>query len=310
MQDTSMTKEPLSPQVLAGLATVAADGMDVFLLEHGAVRASILNASRLVNEMRFNHNLGILETLALAYAYMGALLCTNQLKGTDRLTMTMDCTGPLAGFSVESNASGQVRGYLKVDHIPLDKPLESFDLAPFIQGGSLTVTRTLSDTNKPFSGTIELTHGSIAQDLTRYFQLSEQIQTAIALSVWFDADGLARGAGGLFLQAMPGADEQILEDLDDWISEIPSIGKLLAEGQTPTGLIQQHFRAFHPELVGSRPAEFHCPCERRRYLAYLRALPASEWAALRQHDPDKVVIHCHNCGTEYLYGHDELTDKL
>jgi molecular chaperone Hsp33 len=301
-----MIKAPLPETVNAGLAGTASDGMDILLLEHGSVRASILNATRLVNEMRANHALGILESLALGYAYMGALLCTNQLKGTDRLMLSMDCTGPLAGFAVESNAEGQVKGYLKVDHIPLEQPVESFDLSPFIGGGTLTVTKTLSNTNRPFSGTIELAHGSIARDLTRYFQLSEQINTAIALSVWFDTAGVIRGAGGLFLQALPGADEQILEDLDDWITEIPSIGKLLAEGQTPTGIMHSQFHAFRPEMIGSRAAEFHCPCDSQRFLAYLRSLPDSERVALQSHDPDKVVVHCHNCGTEYIYRHESL----
>ena len=301
-----MIKEPLSDKVLQGLASVSADGMDILMLEHGSVRATILNATRLVNETRANHSLGILETLALGYAYMGALLCTNQMKGTDRMSLSMECSGPMAGFAVESNAEGQVKGYLKVDHIPLDAPLESFDLSPFIQTGTLTVTKTLSNTNKPFSGTVELTHGSIARDLTRYFQLSEQIQTAIALSVWFDPEGIVRGAGGLFLQALPGADSQILEDLDDWITEIPSIGKLLADGQTPTGIMHSQFHAFRPEMVGSRAAEFHCPCDAQRFGAYLRSLPDSERIALAAHDPDKVVVKCHNCGTEYIYRHDEL----
>jgi molecular chaperone Hsp33 len=301
-----MIKEPLSTDVLASLSGIACDGMDILLLEHGSVRATILNASRLVNEMRVNHRLGILESLALGYAYMGALLCTTQMKGTDRMTLAMDCDGPLAGFAVEGNAEGQVKGYLKVDQIPLDHPLENFDLAPFIGGGRLTVTKTLSNTTQPFTGTIELAHGSIARDLTRYFQLSEQIQTAIALSIWFDPAGAIRGAGGLFLQALPGAEEQILEDLDDWITEIPSIGKLLANGHTPTGIMREHFRAFHPELVGSRAAEFFCHCDSRRFLAYLRSLPETERAALRAHDPEKVVIHCHNCGTEYFFPHEEL----
>lgn len=301
-----MIKEPLSEAVLDGLSGIAADGMDILLLEHGSVRATILSATRLVNEMRANHRLGILESLALGYAYMGGLLCTSQMKGTDRMTLAMDCDGPMAGFAVESNAEGQVRGYLKVDTIPLEQPLESFDLAPFIGGGSLTVTKILSNTTQPFIGTIELEHGSIARDLTRYFQLSEQVATAIALSVWFDPNGVIRGSGGLFLQALPGADEQILEDLDDWITEIPSIGKLLAGGKTPTGIMHEHFRAFHPETVGSRAAEFFCPCESRRFLSYLRSLPETERAALRAHDPEKVVIHCHNCGTEYFFPHEEL----
>jgi molecular chaperone Hsp33 len=43
-----------------------------FILADGVVRGVIMNASRMVNEMRANHELGILETLALGRAYLGA----------------------------------------------------------------------------------------------------------------------------------------------------------------------------------------------------------------------------------------------
>jgi molecular chaperone Hsp33 len=83
-----------------------------FLLDYGAVRGALLHAGRLVGEMRANHELGPLETLVLGHAYIGAALMSVNLKGDDRLKLQVHCSGPARGLSVESNAFGEVRGYL------------------------------------------------------------------------------------------------------------------------------------------------------------------------------------------------------
>ena len=301
-----MEKISLDTAISAHLDTIPRDGMDIFLLEDAQVRGCVLNATRLVNEMRANHQLGILESLALGHAAIGALLCSNQLKGEDRFVLSMECEGPLQGFAVECSAEGQVRGYLKVDQIPLSAPLESFDLSPFIGHGHLAVTKILQNAKEPFTGTVELKHGSIARDLAHYFHSSEQIQTALALSVFFDPQGMIRGAGGIFLQAMPNADSQILDDLEDWLHEIPSIGKTLSEACTPSQLMHQQFRAFRPEMIGSRDAEFFCPCSRERFLRYLLSMNEADRQTLRLHNPDVVTVTCHNCATSYEYPHAEI----
>jgi molecular chaperone Hsp33 len=50
----------------------AKDRIYNFLLADGAIRGSILNGTRMVNEMGANHELGILETLVLGRVYLGA----------------------------------------------------------------------------------------------------------------------------------------------------------------------------------------------------------------------------------------------
>ena len=67
----------------------------------------------MVNEMRANHELGILETLVLGHAYIAAGLMSASLKGNDRLSLQVDCSGPIKGLVAETNAFGEVRGYLK-----------------------------------------------------------------------------------------------------------------------------------------------------------------------------------------------------
>jgi molecular chaperone Hsp33 len=127
------------------------------------------------------------------------------LKGDDRVAMQINCSGPVKGLSVEANAFGEVRGYLKRVPIPVEAPVQDFDLSGFFGAGILSVTRYLQSAKQPFTGQVELRHGNIAQDLAYYFLTSEQVPTAFNLSIRFDREGEVIGAGGLCLQAMTGA---------------------------------------------------------------------------------------------------------
>ncbi|MBI5063770.1 MAG: Hsp33 family molecular chaperone HslO, partial [Desulfatitalea sp.] len=193
-----------------------------FILARDSIRGVALHATRMVNEMRWNHELGILETLALGHAYMAAALMSAQLKGNDRIRIGVDCSGPIKGLSVEANAFGEVRGYLDRVPIPIAKPLESFDLAPFFGAGFISVTKYLQDAKHPFTGKVMMEYGSLAKDLALYHLKSEQIPTAISLGILFDKEGEVQGAGGLLLQALPGADDDVLSQLEELVRGLPS----------------------------------------------------------------------------------------
>lgn len=191
--------DDLKARLLAGTN----DRMYNFILAGGKIRGAVQHCTRVINEMRANHELGILETLVLGHAYIGCCLLSANLKGNDLISMSIDCSGPIKGLSVEANAYGEVRGYLKKNPIPVESPLKDFNLSPFFGAGFLTITKYLEDAKKPFSSKVELKYGNIAQDLAYYYFTSEQIPTVFDLSIKFDSNGNVIGAGGLFLQIMP-----------------------------------------------------------------------------------------------------------
>lgn len=302
-----MFQQSIEPQDLrTHLGSIARDGLDVFTLEGDSVRGAVLNASTLVNAMRANHGLGILETLALGYGYMATILCSMQIKGQDKIRYNLDCEGPMKGMSVEADARGTVRGYLKVDHFPVTGPVESFDLAPWIGQGTITLTRMLEGAKTPVSGSTQIRHHNIADDLTMHFKESEQSHTAFYLSVHFDRQGQVRGAGGIFLQALPNADELILEDLDLWLPQLPSLGKSLSMGGTGTTYLHEHFGAFGPRLIGIRKAEFHCDCTEDSFRSYFASMEREKRLELYNAGPEPMVVQCHNCASTYHFSRAEL----
>jgi molecular chaperone Hsp33 len=277
-----------------------------FLLDYGAVRGALLHAGRLVGEMRSNHELGPLETLVLGHAYIGAALLSVNLKGADRLKLQVQCSGPARGLAVEANAFGEVRGYLAEVPIPARSPVDPADLSPLFGEGVLTVTRCLSSARHPFSGQVALEGRSLAESLTHYFLASEQAGSVFQLSVRLDARGQVLGAGGLFLQVLPGAERDSVDRLEVLAHELPSVGTAFAEGLPAEELVADWFGPMNPLLLGSKRVAFMCHCSAQRFGRFLGALPREELADMLEKGPFPVVTTCSNCNSRYSFSRGEI----
>ena len=302
-----MIKKPIKEESLKErLLASARDHIYNFLLADGDVRGAILHGTRMVNEMRANHELGILETLVLGRAYLGAGLMTANLKGSDSISLNIECTGPIKGLTVEANAFGEVRGFLKNVPIPIDKPMTDFNLSPFFGAGFLSITRHIQDAKQPFTSKITMEYGNLAGDLANYFVKSEQIPTAFNLSIKYDREGEVTGAGGLFLQAMPGAEDTLAAELEERVVQLPSLGEVFADGQEPEDLIQTTFKKYAPRFLANRRVEFMCHCSTDRLRRVLMLLPVAELEDIRDNGPFPLEMRCHNCNTLYHFDREEI----
>ena len=299
-------KKPYGRTLKDQLKAGAKDRLHNFLLAGGAIRGVIMHGTRMVNEMRANHELGILETLVLGRAYLGAGLMSADLKSIDRISLKIDCSGPIRGLVVEANAFGEVKGYLKQLPIAIDKPMENYDLAPFFGTGFLEVTKHLEDAKQPFTGKIALEYGNIALDLANYYLKSEQIPTAFNLSIKFDRQGIVTGAGGLFLQAMPDAADDLVVDLEQRVNQLPSLGEKFSENQDPESLVQAVFKKHSPQFLANRRIEFMCHCSKKRLQKYLSMLPPDDIRDIRQNGPFPLELRCHLCNTAYEFSKAEI----
>jgi molecular chaperone Hsp33 len=299
-------KKPYGDTLKEQLKAGARDRLHTFLLADGAVRGVIMNGTRMVNEMRANHDLGILETLVLGRAYLGSGLMSASLKSNDRIAIKFDCSGPIKGLVVEANAFGEVRGYLKNVPIPMDKPMEDFDLSPFFGAGFLSVSKYLEDAKHPFTGKVMLKYGNIAKDLANYYLTSEQIPTAFNLSIKFDRQGQVTGAGAVFLQAMPGAGEDLAASLEERVVNLPSLGKAFTADIDPEILINEVFRKYAPRFLADHRIEFMCHCNQNRVRSLLMLLPIEDLKDIRDNGPFPLEMRCHYCNTAYHFAKEDI----
>jgi molecular chaperone Hsp33 len=302
MEKKKIYGSTLKEQLIASIR----DRLYNFVIADGAIRGVLVHGTRMVNEMRWNHGLGVLETLVLGHAYLAAALMSANLKGNDRLAIDVECSGPIKGLHVESNAFGEVRGYLSRVPIPVYQPLQSFDLAPFFGAGFLSVTRYLEDAKSPFVGKVMMAYGTLAKDLAVYYLKSEQVPTSFSLSVAFDGDGEVQGAGGMFLQALPGAEDSVLSDLESLVRALPSLGHVVQEDGFPEKWLQQTFDALTPKILDRRGIEFMCHCNRGQIETMLGMLDHDELEDMARRGPFPIAIRCHHCNTTYPFSQDEI----
>ena len=323
-------QEITDTELLAHLDTIHKDGMTMFVMADGQFRGAFYNGTRMVNQMRAQHHLGILETMVLGQAELCAALLIPTMKGREHMTFRYDVNGPAAGFCVEADSTGYVRGHLFQNQIPIEKPLENWDLTPFLGEGTLTISRLGEGMKEPQTGMVEIKYKNIAKDLAWYFDQSEQIHTAFNTSIQLDRQGRVIGAGGMFVQAVPGAggkskvsaqteasgaeDKQeiagdLIRRVENAFRAMPSIGKWFADGGDMEDVIYGLFREFNPTAVLERDIVFDCPCNLKHYVQAVRNLPPAELADIIARDPEPVVVTCHNCGSVYEITKDMLTQK-
>ena len=289
------------------ITSLPPDGREVFLIADDTVRLSVVSATTMVNQMRANHRTGLLETYVLGQGYIAGALLSSAVKGNDRIQLGIECGGPVKGMYIEAWASGAVRGYLMNNPIPLEKPLESFDTSELYGPGFLTVTRILEGSRTPVSGQIMLQYGNLAADLEEYFQESEQTRTLFYTSIEFDRQGRVQGAGGIFLQALPGCSDETFGSLREKMKGIGGMGKSLAGGMTAAAYAASEFASYDPEHIGHTPIGFSCPCSKEHFSSYLRSLPDAEKSAMLE-GAFPLVLTCVNCGSEYSYTEEETKE--
>lgn len=306
MLDTDLHDELLEKR-LAGLCP---DGLTIFTLEGDSIRGILSSNTSMVARMRASHGLGLLETMVLGKAYVAASLLSATIKGDDRIVMKVEGNGPAEGFSVECNAAGDVRGRLFQAPFELISKPDSLDTAPLIGAGTLSLTRLMAGKSEPVSGSAALKSGRIAEDLAWYYHISEQTRTSLTIGLHFDAEGRIAGAGGLFLQALPGASDEALDRVERLVYGMAAFGETLATGATRMDLCLRSFPFFDYNHLDEKPTRFYCACSKARLGSYLLSMPQAEVADMAENGPFPVKVTCHNCGSIYEYSKSELENMV
>ena len=179
---------------------------------NGNVKAVAIKTTAAVEKARELHNTTNAATAALGRFMTGSLLIAESLKNdTDTQTTIIRADGPIKGMTCVCDSKGHARAY------PYEGNVETTYLRPgkinvgeaVGKNGSLTVIRDVG-LKEPYSGSVELISGEIAEDFTYYLASSEQTPSVVALGVQIK-DGHVINAGGMMIQMMPGYTE---EDLD------------------------------------------------------------------------------------------------
>ena len=277
----------------------------------GTIRAFACVSTEMVAEARRVHNLSPLASAALGRTMTAAAMMSIMLKGPkDTLTIQIKGGGPLGGIIVAADTFANVRGYVynpQVD-LPLN-PAGKFDVGAAVgKGGYMNVIKDMG-LKEPYIGYVNLVSGEIGEDLAYYYAYSEQVPSVVSLGVLVNPDESIANAGGYIIQLMPGAEENVVDFLENKVNSLPSVTRLLAEGNRAEDILEMVLGEKGLKFVDETGCRYKCNCSRERMERALLSLGRKEIKELieDQHDAE---LQCHFCNTKYHFTEGQLREYL
>ena len=273
------------------------------------VRFFLAYTRGLVEKARQIHDTSPIATAALgrsltAAAMMGAM-CKND---SDVLTMQISGDGPLGGITVTADAACRVKGLVKQKDVflPANKA-GHLNVGGAVGRGVLRLIRDVG-LKEPYVGQTELVSGEIAEDLTYYFAVSDQIPTSVGLGVLLNKENYVEHAGGFIIQLLPFAKEQTIRWLEEVLAGVHSVTEYFADGYSPEDLVYVLLGA-DASIEKTTVPEYYCNCSRSRVEKALISIGKAEMESMIR-DGEPVTMHCDFCNTDYIFEIDELKSLL
>lgn len=278
--------------------------------EDGNIRALAAVTTEIAEEARRRHDTSPTATAALGRTVTATALLGATLKDEQSITVRIIGDGPIGGIIADGDSSGRVRGYVKVPQadLPLN-PQGKLDVGGVVgREGYIYVTRDLGF-GQPYTGSAPLVSGEIAEDVTNYLYLSEQVPSATALGVLVGRAGAVQAAGGYLLQLLPQADEETKAELERNLGLLGAVSAALDAGLTPEDILGRVLKGVPYHILETRPLRFECTCSQERVVGLVASLGADEVRSML-HEDQGAELRCHFCSQVYHLSTQELEQVL
>lgn len=274
------------------------------------IRAFAANTKEMVEEARRIHNTSPVVTAALGRLLTGGAMMGAMQKGEeDLLTLQVSGDGPLKGMTVTADARGNVKGYAIEPQVMLPpSKAGKLDVGGAVGKGSLRVIKDMG-LKEPYVGQTVLQTGEIAEDLTYYFAVSEQVPSVVGLGVLMNRDNTVRQAGGFIVQLMPFAEEETISKLEENIKNLASVTTMLDAGKTPEEMLGVLLEGMDLEVTDTLPVGFSCNCSKDRVRKALISIGREELQSMID-DGKEIEVNCHFCNKNYNFTVDELKEMI
>lgn len=272
----------------------------------GFIKMSVITAKDMVERARSIHSTAPTATAALGRTLCAASMLGNAMKEENAsITIRIAGNGPINGVVAVSDCEGYVRGY--VGNPEVDLPLRSDGKlnvgAAVGHSGMLTVSRDIGLV-EPYIGSVELVSGEIAEDITAYLLESDQVPSACGLGVLVDTDTSVKAAGGFIVQLMPGADESLIDTLEENIFLMDQLTTILDEDGT-NEIFAQVLKGIEYHIVSEEEVGYRCNCTREKVEKALICLDEADLNEITA-DGSDVEVSCQFCDKIYSFSPEEL----
>ena len=255
------------------------DKIQKFLAYNGKINITCVETTNLVEEARKLHDLSPVATATLGRVLtMGALMASGFKSQEDSVTLQIRANGPIGGVTVTAEADGRVRGYVANPQVEV----------PLREDGKLNVGEAVGNDGflyvikdiglrEPYIGMSKLVSGEIAEDFANYYYTSEQKNTAVALGVLVNKDGVKK-AGGFIVSSLPDATEDELFILENRLKEAMPISKMLEENMSLLEIAKDITGDINIQILKQEEREprYECSCNKEKMARGLQTIGKEE----------------------------------
>ncbi|MEH7440137.1 Hsp33 family molecular chaperone HslO [Neobacillus drentensis] len=274
----------------------------------GNIRAYAVRTTETIREAQERHQTWRTASAALGRTLTAGVMMGAMLKGEDKLTIKINGGGPLGPIVVDSNAKGEVRGYVTNPEVDFESNEHGkLDVRRAVgTDGMLAVVKDIG-LRDFFSGQVPLVSGELGEDFTYYFATSEQVPSSVGVGVLVNPDDTILAAGGFIFQLMPGTPESVISQVEERLNTIPPVSKLIEKGLTPEEILAELFGKEQVKILEKMPVQFACNCSKDRFANAIIGLGKAEIDAMIEED-GQAEAHCHFCNEKYLFTKEELEE--
>ena len=282
-----------------------------FLAHNKKIAVICANTTKLVEKARKTHDLSPVATAALGRMLTITAIMGTELKSTkDKLTVQIKGSGPLEMMVATTNNFPKVKGYVVNPNV--DIPLNEFgklDVGGAVgQEGYINVIKDIG-LKDPYIGIAPLTSGEIADDFANYFVNSEQRNSAVALGVLVDKNGV-KEAGGYLINPMPDAEEEEISKVEQAIFKAGAMSKMLDKNLSLQEIAIKITGDEKVEVIEENITPiYECDCSKEHMQEALTTIGKEELQNIIETD-EQAEIMCHFCNEKYQFSKTDLEEIL
>ena len=287
------------------------DKIKKFLAYNGKISVICADTTELVEKARKTHDLSPVATAAFGRMLTITTIMAVEMKNKkDKLTVQIKGSGPIEMMVATSNNFPVIKGYVLNPQV--DIPLNEFgklDVGEAVgHEGYINVIKDIG-LKEPYIGISPLVSGEIAEDFANYFVNSEQRQSAVALGVLVDKNGV-KSAGGYLINAMPDATEEEISKIEKSIFEAGAMSRMLDEKLTLEEIAQKITGDKEVKVIEENiTPKYQCDCSKEHMADGLASIGKEEIKDIIETD-GKAEILCHFCNKTYEFSKEELEEIL
>lgn len=282
-----------------------------FLAHERRISVVCANTTNMVEEARKTHDMSPVVTAAFGRLLTITAIMATEMKGSrDKLTVQLKGNGPIGVMVATANNKPIVKGYATnpVVELPLNED-GKLDVGGAVgYEGYINVVKDIG-LKDPYIGISPLVSGEIAEDFANYFVNSEQRNSAVALGVLVDKNGV-RASGGYLINPMPDATEEDIGAVEQSIFKAGAMSKMLDQNLTLEEIAKRITGDENVEILEDDIVpEFKCDCSKEHMQDALITIGKEELQDIIEKE-GKAELVCHFCNKKYEFNKEELENIL